>query len=74
MLEFYVSNEILARAEKSTLSRTKVIQMHKAFSEGCEIENLPHASRSSISVNDDKIGKEKKEIAEDLNISYRSTQ
>ena len=60
--------------------------MHKAFSEGREVvENLPHGSRPSASVNDDNIEKVKKiglenrrvgirEVAEDLNISYVSTQ
>jgi len=71
---------------ESTLSRTQVFEWHKAFSEGREVvENLPHASRSSTSVNDDNIEKVKeivlenrrigiREIAEDLNISYGSTQ
>ena len=71
---------------KSTLSRTQLFDWHKAFSEGREVvENLPHASRSSTPVNDDDIEQVKKivlqnrrvgvrEIAEALNISYRSTQ
>ena len=69
-----------------TFSRTQVFEWHKAFSEGCEVvENLPHASRPSTSVNDDNIEKVKKivlenhpvgirEVAEALNISYGSTQ
>ena len=59
--------------------------MHKEFSEGREVENFPHASRPSTSVNDDNIEKVKKtvledrrvgirEVAEALNISYGSTQ
>ena len=71
---------------ESTLSRTQVFQWHKAFSEGHEVvENLPHASRPSTSVNDDNIEQVKKnvlenrrvgirEVAEALNISYGSTQ
>ena len=67
---------------ESTLSRTQVFKCHKAFSEGREvIENLPHASRPSTTVNDDNIEKVKKivstnlrvgirEVAEALNISY----
>ena len=69
-----------------TLSRTKVFEWHKAFGEGREvIENLPHASHPSISVNNDNIEKVKKivlenrrvgirEVAEALKISYGSTQ
>ena len=72
--------------EETTLSKTQVFEWHKAFSEGREVvENLPHASRSSISVNDDNIEKVKKivlqkrrvgirEVAEALNISYGPTQ
>ena len=71
---------------ESTLSRTQVLEWHKAFSEGHEVvENLLHASRPSTSVNDDSIKKVKnivlgnrgvgiRQIAEALNISYRSTQ
>ena len=71
---------------ESTLSRTQVFEWHKAFSEGREVvEHLPHASRPSTSVSDDKIEKVKKivlenrrvgirEVAEALNISYGSTQ
>ena len=71
---------------ESTLSRTQVFEWHKAFSEGREVvENLPHASGPSTSVNDDNIEKVKKivlenrrvgirEVAEALNISYGSTQ
>ena len=45
-----------------TLFRTQVFEWYKAFSEGLEVvENLPRASRPSISVNND-------------NISYGSTQ
>ena len=69
-----------------TLSRTQVFEWHKAFSKGREVvENLPHASRPSTSVNDDNIEKVKKivlenhrvgirEVADALNISYGSTQ
>ena len=72
--------------EESTLSRTQVSEWHKSFSEGCEVvENLPHASRPSTSVNDDSIEKMKKimlgnrragirDVEEALNISYGSTQ
>ena len=71
---------------ESTLLRTQVFKWHKAFSEGREVvENLPHVSRPSTSVNDDNIEKVKKillenrhvairEVAEALNISYESTQ
>ena len=71
---------------ESTLSRTQVLEWHKAFSEGREVvENLPHASGPSTSVNNDNIEKVKKivfenrrvgirEVAEALNISYRSNQ
>ncbi|XP_053995846.1 uncharacterized protein LOC128885687 [Hylaeus anthracinus] len=72
-----------------TLSRTQVFEWHKAFSEGREVvENLPHVSRSSTSVNDDNIEKVKEivlgnrrvgireitEITEAFNIIYGSTQ
>ena len=94
-LKFCVSNGITATESlkmlqkcfgESTLSRTQVFEWHKAFSEGREVvENLPHASRPSTSVNDDNIEKVKKivlenrrvgirEVAEALNISYGSTQ
>ena len=68
-----------------SLSRTQLFEWHKAFSEGRKVvENLPHASRPSTSVNDDNIEKVKKivlenrrvgirEVAEALNISYGST-
>ncbi|XP_066259606.1 protein GVQW3-like [Euwallacea similis] len=71
---------------ESTLSRTQVFEWHKAFSEGREVvENLPHASRPSTSVNDDNIEKVQeivlenrrvgiREIAQALNISYGLTQ
>ena len=71
---------------ESTLLKTQVFEWHEAFSEGREVvENLPHASRPSNSVNDDNIEKVKKivlknrrvgirEITEALNISYGSTQ
>ena len=71
---------------ESTLSKTQVFEWHEAFSESREVvENLPHASRPSTSVNDDNIEKMKKivlencrvgirEVAEALNISYGSTQ
>ena len=43
---------------ESTLSRTQVFEWHRAFSEGREVvENLPHASRPSTSVNDDNFEK-----------------
>ena len=94
-LKFCVSNGITAKESlkmlqkcfgESTLSRTQVFKWHKAFSKGREVvENLPHASRRSTSVNDDNIKKVKKivlknrflgirEVAEALNISYGSTQ
>ena len=72
--------------EEFTLPRTQAFEWHKAFSESREVvENLPHASRPSTSVNDDNIEKVKKivfenrrvgirEVAEALNISYGSTQ
>ena len=93
-LKFCVSNGITATESlkmlqkclgESTLSRTQVFESHKAFSEGHEvIENLPHASHPSTSVNNN-IEKVKKivlenrhvgirEVAEALNISYVSTQ
>ena len=69
-LEFCVSNEITATASlkilqkcfgESTLPRTQVFECHKAFSEGRKVvENLPHASRPSTSVNVDNIEKVKK--------------
>ena len=69
-LKFFVSNGITATESlkmlpkcfgTSTLSRTQVFEWHKAFSEGREVvENLPHASRPSTSVNDDNIEKVKK--------------
>ena len=71
---------------ESTLSRMRVFQWHKAFSESLEVvENLPHASRPSTSVNDDNIEKVKKivlknrrvgirEVAEASNISYGPIQ
>ena len=71
---------------ESTLSRTQVFEWHKAFNECREVvENLPHASRPSISVNDDNIEKVKKIVLENrrvgirkvvvaLNISYGSIQ
>ena len=41
---------------ESTLSRTQVFEWYKAFNVGHEvIENLPHASLRSTSVNDDSI-------------------
>ena len=70
---------------ESTLSRTQVFEWHKAFSESRQVvEDLPHASRPSSSVNDDNIKKVRKivlencrcgirEVAEALNISYGST-
>ena len=70
----------------SYLSITQVFEWRKAFSKGREVvENLPHASRPSTSVNDDNIEKVKKivlenrrvgirKVAEALNISYGSTQ
>ena len=94
-LKFCVSNGITATESlkmlqkcfgESTLPRTQVFEYHKAFSEGREVvENLPHASRPSTSVNDGKIEKVRKivlenrrvvirEVAEALNISYGSTQ
>ena len=65
--------------------RKYIFEWHKAFSEGREVvENLPHASRPSTSVNDDNIEKVKKivlenragirEVAEALNISHGSIQ
>ena len=66
-LKFCVYNEITAKKSlkmlqkcfgESTLSRTQVFEWHEAFSEGREVvENLPHASRPSTSVNDDNIEK-----------------
>ena len=49
---------------ESSLSGTQVFDWHKAFSEGHEVvENLPHASRPSTSVNDDNIEEVKKNCA-----------
>ena len=94
-LKFCVSNRITAMKSlkmlqkcfgESTLSTTQVFEWHEAFSEGREVvENLPHASRPSTSVNDDNIEKVKKivlenrpvgirKVAKALNISYWSTQ
>ena len=66
-LIFCVSNGITAMEplkmlqkcfKEFTLSRTRVFERHKAFSEGREVvENLPYASRLSTSVNDDNIEK-----------------
>ena len=67
-------------SRESTLSRTQVFEWGREV-----IENLPHASRLSTSVNNDNIEKVKKielenrrvdnrEVAEALNISCRSTQ
>ena len=68
-LKLFVSNEITATESlkilqksfgESTLSRTQVFEWHKVFSEGREVvENLPHASRPSTSVNDNNIKKVK---------------
>ena len=50
---------------ESTLSITQVFEWHKGFSEGREVvENLPHASRPSTSVNDGNIEKLKKIVLE----------
>ena len=94
-LKFHVSNGITATESlktlqkcfgESILSRTQVFEWHKAFSEGREVvENFPHATRPSTSVNDDNTEKVEKivlknlrvgirEVAEVLNISYGSTQ
>ena len=57
---------------ESTLSRTQVFEWHKAFSEGREVvENLPHASRPSTSVNNDNIEKVKKIMLENRPVSIR---
>ena len=66
-LKFCVCNGITATESlkmlqkcfgESTLSRTQVFKWHKAFSEGRKVvENLPHASRPSTSVNDNNIEK-----------------
>ena len=70
----------------SLLYQERKYLLQKGLSEGREvIENLPHASRPSTSVNDDNIEKVKKivfenrrvgirEVAEAFNISYGSTQ
>ena len=67
---------------ESILSRKQVFEWCEAFSEGREVvENLPHVSRLSTSLNDDKNEKMKKivlenrrvgirEVAKALNISY----
>lgn len=94
-LKFCVSNgfsatdslKMLQKAYgESALSRSRVFEWHKDFSEGREVvENLPHAARSSTSVNDDNVQKVKdivlenrrvgiREIADHLSISYGSTQ
>ena len=69
-----------------TLWRTQVFEWHNIFSDGREVvENSPHSSRPSTSVNNDNIEKVKKivlengrvgirEVSEALNISYGSTQ
>jgi len=78
-LKFCVSNGITATESlkmlqkcfgESTLSRTQVFEWHKAFSEDREVvENLPYASRPSISVNDDNIEKVKETFILRLNTS-----
>ena len=94
-MKFCVTTEITATESlkmlqkcfgETTLLRTQVFVWHKAFSEGREVvENLPHGSRPSTSVNDDNIEKVKKivlenhrsgikKVAEALNIFYGSTQ
>ena len=89
-LKFCVSDGITATESlkmlqkyfgESTLSRTQVFEWDKAFSEDREVvDNLPHASRPSTTVNDDNIEKVKKIVLENrcvgeaLNISYGSTQ
>ena len=50
---------------ESSLSRTQVIEWHKAFSEGREVvENFPDANCPSTYVNDDNIEKVKKIVLE----------
>ena len=94
-MKFCVSNGITATESlkmlqkcfgESTLSRTQVFEWHKAFREGREVvENFPHASCPSTSINVDDIEKVKKivpenrrvgirEVAEAVNISHGSTQ
>ena len=81
-LKFCVSNGITATESLKMLQKC----FGESFSGGREVvENLPHASHPSTSVNDDNIAKVKKivlknrhvsirEVAEALNISYGSTQ
>lgn len=76
--------EIVANIAKcfveSALSITQVFGWYKAFSESRKIiENLPQASRTSISVNDNNIEKLKNQclqivVLKNLIISYVSTQ
>ncbi|KAJ8951692.1 hypothetical protein NQ318_012234 [Aromia moschata] len=55
---------------ESILSRTQVFEWHKAFSEGREVvENLPHASHPSTSVNDNNIEKVKEIVLENRRVS-----
>ena len=80
-LKFCVSNGITATESlkmlqkcfgESTLSRTQVFEWHKAFSEGREVvENFPHASRPSTSVNHDNIRKVKKIVLENRRVGIR---
>ena len=57
---------------ESTLSSSQVFEWHKAFSEGREVvENLPRASRPSISFNDDNIEKVKKIGLENRRVCIR---
>ena len=60
---------------ESTLSRTQVFEWHEAFREGREVvENLPHASRPSTSVNDDNIEKVKKIVLENRCVGITSSR
>ena len=60
---------------KSSLSGTQVFEYHKAFSEGREVvENLPHTSRPSTSVNDDNIEKVKKIVLENRRVGIRGSR
>ena len=73
-LKFSVSNRITATESlkmlqncfgESTLSRMQVFEWHKALSEAREVvENFPHASRPSTTVNDNNIENVKKIMLE----------
>ena len=55
--------------QESILLRKQVFEWHKAFSEDREvIENLPHASCPTTSVNDDQIVNVKETVLENIRV------